>query len=177
MDKTIIILMSPAGGAKHIIADYIVRTKNNAIEINRKHLEKMRGHFHNLGTYHSMKMFYKEINQALKNYSYVVINDYNITLDERQSLFENINYKDCRVIGIWIEVPIKQAHEYNKKKSLFNRVNDNIINLGYQYAVSPEQNEPFDDIIYISKNGITSGIGICRDFPKIGDMYEILDQI
>ena len=66
---------------------------------------------------------------------------------------------------------------YNSHKHNQYKVSSKFLDKTFKYAVSPTKEEPFDDIIYISKSDIKNGIGIQKSNPTIQDIYDILDKI
>ena len=170
----IIMLMSPAGGAKSVISQYLLTHHNNAIEVNYKLFAKAGKYFSDSYKY---KHFYNMINYYIKIYDYVIINDYNVTKEQRQKFYKNVNLDKHELIGIWIEIPMHLAKERNESKHSQYKVSTQFLEDTFRYAVSPTKEEPFDDIIYISKQDIKNGIGIQKSNPTIQDIYDILDKI
>lgn len=165
---TLIVLMSPAGGAKSVIANYLQETKEDCVIVSRKQIERAGG---------SVQDYYDAINLAIGNHKYVVVNDYNTTLFDREQLFYEIKCIGLHIIGIWIEMPVRDALEHNRAKDLVDQVDDELITTMFEQGESPREYELFDDVVFISKDGIESGMGASKYFPKIDDMYRLLDKI
>lgn len=170
----IIMLMSSAGGAKSVISQYILTHYTNSIEVNFKAFNKVDKCFNDSYKY---KHLYTMINYYLKTYDYVIINDYNVTKEQRRRFYKNVNLQGHELIGIWIEIPQHLAEKNNSHKHWQYRVSDKYLDNTFKQAVSPTKDEPFDDIIYISKSDIKNGIGIQKSNPTIQDIYDILDQL
>ena len=97
------------------------------------------------------KRFYNAINIALKSHRYVVANDRNINRVERDKFFNNVNYNGCEVICVWVETPQTVAVARNKNRDKYHRLSEKEIAEMYRCKVSPQDNEPFDRIVFISE--------------------------
>lgn len=97
------------------------------------------------------KRFYNAVNIALKSHRYVVANDRNINRIERDKFFNNVNCNGCEVVCVWVETPKNVAVERNKNRDKYHRINEKEIDEMYKYKVSPQDDEPFDKIVFISE--------------------------
>ena len=97
------------------------------------------------------KRFYSAVNIALKSHRYVVANDRNINRVERDKFFNNVNCSGCEVICIWVETPQNVAITRNKNRDKYHRLSEKEIAEMYRCKVSPQDNEPFDRIVFISE--------------------------
>ena len=97
------------------------------------------------------KRFYNTVNIALKSHRYVVANDRNINRIERDKFFNNVNCNGCEVICVWVETPQNVAVARNKNRDKYHRLSEKEIAEMYRCKVSPQDNEPFDRIIFISE--------------------------
>ena len=95
--------------------------------------------------------FYNAVNIALKSHRYVVANDRNINRAERDKFFNNVNCNGCEIVCVWVETPKNVAVERNKNRGKYNRISEKEIDEMYKYKVSPQGDEPFDKIIFISE--------------------------
>lgn len=97
------------------------------------------------------KRFYNAVNMALKSHRYVVANDRNINRIERDKFFNNVNCNGCEVICVWVETPQNVAVARNKNRDKYHRLSEKEIAKMYRCKVSPQDNEPFDGIVFISE--------------------------
>ena len=97
------------------------------------------------------KRFYNAVNIALKSHRYVVANDRNINRAERDKFFNNVNCNGCEIVCVWIETPKNVAIERNKNRDKYHRISEEEIDEMYRCKVSPQEDEPFDKIIFISE--------------------------
>jgi predicted kinase len=97
------------------------------------------------------KRFYNTVNIALKSHRYVVANDRNINRIERDKFFNNVNCNGCEVICVWVETPQNVAVARNKNRDKYHRLSEKEIAEMYRCKVSPQDNEPFDRIVFISE--------------------------
>lgn len=97
------------------------------------------------------KRFYNAVNIALKSHRYVVANDRNINRIERDKFFNNVDCNGCEVIGVWIETPQSVAVARNNNRDKYHRLSEKEIAEMYKCKVSPQNNEPFDRIVFISE--------------------------
>lgn len=97
------------------------------------------------------KRFYSLVNIALKSHRYVVANDRNINRIERDKFFNNVNYNGCEVVCVWVETPQNVAVARNKNRDKYHRLSEKEIAEMYRCKVSPQDNEPFDKIVFISE--------------------------
>ena len=116
-----------------------------------------------------------KINEAFSYYDIVIADDTQTTIEARQELFNHIkNLNNIEVIGIWIEIPLQSALSYNKTRSSDEHLDPYIIKEIYRYAVSPKQNEPFKNVIFISRENC---IGLQTNKPKIQPISELIRDI
>lgn len=97
------------------------------------------------------KRFYNAVNIALKSHRYVVANDRNINRIGRDKFFNNVNYNGCEVVCVWVETPQNVAVARNKNRDKYHRLSEKEIAEMYRCKVSPQDNEPFDRIVFISE--------------------------
>jgi len=169
----LIMLMAPPCVGKTLIAKHIKETHEDCKIISKANLLKLYPQY-NIWSSELNKIYYDQINQALKNYSIVVADDTQTTLEARSRVFENVKTKNVKVIGVWIESALKSALSYNNTRPPEEYLDPYIIKELFRYAISPTEHEPFDDIIYINKD---SNMGIGKNNPKIKDSFQVLAEI
>ena len=120
------------------------------------------------------KRFYNAVNIALKSHRYVVANDRNINRLERDKFFNNVDYKGCEVICVWVETPQNVALARNQNRDKYHRLSEEEIADMYKYKVSPQDNEPFDKIVFISEQqNYAIGTSNMRILPIIEQLKAI----
>ena len=81
-------------------------------------------------------------------------NDRNINRIERDKFFNNVNYNGCEVVCVWVETPKNVAVERNKNRDKYHRISEKEIDEMYKYKISPQDDEPFDKIVFISEQHV-----------------------
>lgn len=120
------------------------------------------------------KRFYNVVNIALKSHRYVVANDRNINRLERDKFFNNVDYKGCEVICVWVETPQNVAIARNQNRDKYHRLSEEEIADMYRCKVSPQDNEPFDKIVFISEQqNYAIGTSNMRILPIIEQLKAI----
>lgn len=120
------------------------------------------------------KRFYNAVNIALKSHRYVVANDRNINRLERDKFFNNVDYKGCEVICVWVETPQNVAIARNQNRDKYHRLSEEEIADMYKCKVSPQDNEPFDKIVFISEQqNYAIGTSNMRILPIIEQLKAI----
>lgn len=120
------------------------------------------------------KRFYSSVNIALKSHRYVVANDRNINRVERDKFFNNVNYNGCEVVCVWVETPQNVAVARNKNRDKYHRLSEKEIAEMYRCKVSPQDNEPFDKIVFISEQqNYAIGTSNMQILPIIDQLKEI----
>lgn len=124
------------------------------------------------------KRFYNAVNIALKSHRYVVANDRNINRFERDKFFNNVDYKGCEVICVWVETPQNVAIARNQNRDKYHRLSEEEIADMYKCKVSPQDNEPFDKIVFISEQqNYAIGTSNMRILPIIEQLKAIQLQL
>lgn len=119
------------------------------------------------------KRYYTAVNASLKNYDYVIANATNITCDERDKLFKSLNVDVEKIIGVWIETPMKVAIARNNISEV-KHLPQNEIEWCYSNKVSPQEDEPFDDIIFVSDD---ANLAIGKKRVQILPIVKKLEEI
>ena len=60
--------------------------------------------------------------------------------------------KDTRIVGLWIETPLPVAIKQNEARTGLARVPEDVIRRMYKSKVSPREWEPFDEVLFISRD-------------------------
>lgn len=169
----LVMLMAPPCVGKTIIAKHIKETHDNCKIISKTKLLKLYPEY-NVFSSSLNKIYCEAINNALKYYDTVIADDTQTTYESRVRVFKNLNLKNVDVIGVWIEVALKNALLYNTTRSSEEYLDPYIIKEIFRYSASPKENEPFNKMIYINKD---NAIGLTKDNPKIQDIFEVLADI
>lgn len=173
MTTKFIMLMGPPCVGKSVIAKYIKDTHTNCRIVSKTDILKAHTEL-SVFSSKSNKIFCNEINEALQLYDIVIADDTQTTIASRKRVFKNLNLKNVKVIGIWIEASLKSALSYNETRSNLDYLDPFVIKEIFKYSVSPQKYEPFDDIVFINKD---SCIGISKTHPKIENIFKTLEQI
>lgn len=153
MKPTLIIMMGPSGAGKSYWAKQIADTHEDAVIISR---DKIRfALLHPEDDYFAvepavLRQYYHNINFALQNHKYVIADATHISKRSRKQLFENVKTNTLRVVGIWVEVPLNIALKQNAARTGRARVPEEVIQRMYRYKLTPQNDEPFNEVIYIS---------------------------
>lgn len=147
MKHTLILMCGVTQSGKSIFAKAIQDSHKDCMTIKRDNCRMYNSE--NADTVD--KRFYNAVNIALTSHRYVVANDRNINRIERDKFFNNVNYNGCEVVCVWVETPKNVAIERNKNRDKYHRISEKEIDDMYKYKVSPQDDEPFDKIIFISE--------------------------
>lgn len=147
MKHTLILMCGVTQSGKSIFAKAIQDSHEDCITIKRDNCRMYNSENADTVDNH----FYNAVNIALKSHRYVVANDRNINRIERDKFFNNVNYNNCEVVCVWVETPKNVAVERNKNRDKYHRISEKEIDEMYKYKVSPQNNEPFDKIVFISE--------------------------
>lgn len=99
-----------------------------------------------------LKRFYGDINAALMVHEYVIADATHLTKKSRNALFRHLNLKNVRVVGFWIESNLNTCLERNEKRKGRKKVPEDVIKDAFRRKVSPQENEPFDDVYFFANN-------------------------
>lgn len=153
MEKTLIVMMGPAAVGKSYFAKKIQESHDDCVLVSRdkirfallkeddelyaKEPEVLRQYFHN-------------INFALQHHKYVIADALHISKRARRQLFSNVRLKGVRVVGVWIEVPVDVALKQNAARTGRAVVPEEEIRAMFKRKCSPQEDEPFDEVIFVS---------------------------
>lgn len=153
MDKTLIVVMGPAAVGKSYFAKKIQESHDDCVIVSR---DKIRfallkdGEDYFAKENEVLRQFYHNINFALQNHKYVIADATHISKRSRNQLFRNVNINNVRVVGVWIEVPVDIALKQNQARTGRGVVPDDVIRNMFKSKCSPQEGEPFDDVIFVS---------------------------
>ena len=108
---------------------------------------------------------------SMRVYDYVIADATHLTKKSRNALFRHLNLKGVYVIGFWLESNLNVCLERNSKRNGRKRVPEDVIKDSFKRKVSPQEDEPFDDV-YFFANGQDCAIGTTD--PSIMSIEDIL---
>lgn len=122
-----------------------------------------------------IKRFYQNISDYLKVHEYVIADATHLSVKSRRKLFSNVTIpSNTRIVGVWIEAPLETALRQNAARTGRARVPEDVIRRMFKHKVSPRKDEPFDEVIFISKD---SNLAIGSASPTIEEIYTKLEAI
>ena len=171
--KTLVIFMGPAGVGKSKLVKYIKKRHPQALVITKRDIEL---NFPKESREEQNKKYYENINNMLKIGEYIIVDSNHILRKDRIELFNslNINPNDLNIIGVWIDNSWNHIIENNSSKPKNEQLDEKTLKYLFDYRSSPESDEPFNDIVYLS---LSAKIGISKTHPCLTDVYTALDKI
>ena len=170
MKHTLILMCGVTQSGKSVFAKAIQDSHKDCMTVKRDNCRM----YNSEDTETVDKRFYNAVNIALKSHRYVVANDRNINRFERDKFFNNVDYKGCEVICVWVETPQNVAIARNQNRDKYHRLSEKEIADMYKYKVSPQDNEPFDKIVFISEQqNYAIGTSNMRILPIIEQLKAI----
>lgn len=155
MKHTLIVMIGASGIGKSYLAKYIQDTHDDCVIVSR---DKIRfAMLHDDDDYFEYeneveRNFYSAITTMLRTHKYVIADATHLTVKSRRKLFNNITLPSgTHVIGVCIEAPLSIALRQNAMREGRARVPEKAIRRMYKYKVSPQEGEPFDELIFISR--------------------------
>lgn len=97
-----------------------------------------------------IRQYYYNINFALQSHAYVIADATHLSKGSRKQFFRNVKTDNVRVVGIWVEVPLDVALKQNGQRTGRACVPEEVIKQMYKSKLTPRDNEPFDEIIYVN---------------------------
>ena len=177
MKHTLIVLMGVSAAGKTTLAKYIKDNHEDCVIISRDSIRfAMLQEGDDYFKYEKQveKNYYEAISRATHINKYVIADATHITLKSRNRLFANIDIpSDTRIIGIYIETSLSTAIKQNNARTGRARVPEDVIKRMFKQKVSPRENEPFDEVIFISKD---ANLSIGKD-GKFKDVLKSLREI
>lgn len=120
--------------------------------------------------------FYKDILCLLKHYEVILIVAPFVLKEDRDNFYYYLKSKniDFELIGVWVERKYEDLKTLRKLRLPYRQVPDDVFEYLHQYRRSPTPEEPFDDLVYITREINT---GMSRSQPYITDILTTLDRI
>lgn len=157
--QKIVIFMGPPSVGKSYLVQYIVERYDSYTVIEQ--------------TKYGFQDYCDAIQKAIDTQELVVIDGYHLTPNSRWELFNEIEIpKESKVIGVWVEGALKTMLEYNQLRD--DPVDEEEIKMLSRFKVSPVQEEPFDEMIYITRD---IDAAIRTTDPVIRNVVDVLKSI
>ena len=178
MKHTLVVMMGPSGIGKSYLAKHIQKTHEDCTIVSRDEIRfAMLKDGDDYFKYEDevIKNFYNAITCALKTHAYVIADATHITVASRRKLFNNIKMPaNARVVGVYIEASLETALRQNAQRTGRARVPEDAIKRMFKQKVSPREGEPFDEVIFITRD---SDMAIGKNSIKITDVMTKLEEI
>ena len=178
MKHTLIVMMGCSGVGKSFLARFIANTHEDCVIVSRDAIRFAmlgRGEDYFAHEDEVIKHFYQNISDALRIHKYVIADATHLSVKARRRLFSNVKIpSDTRIVGVWIETSVETALRQNAARTGLARVPDDVIRRMFKSKVSPRKDEPFDEVIFISRD---SNVAIGSASPTIEEVYEKLAAI
>ena len=178
MKHNLIIMMGVSAVGKSFLAKHIADTHDDCIIISRDAIRfAMLGKGEDYFEHEDevLKHFYQNISDALRVHKYVIADATHLSVKARRRLFSNISIpSETRIVGVWIETSLETALRQNAARTGLARVPEDVIRRMFKTKVSPRKEEPFDEIIFISRD---SNVAIGSASPTIEEVYDKLAAI
>ena len=156
MKNTLLVMMAPPAVGKSTIAKQFAKDHEDTIIVSRDAIRfalLKPGDEYFKYEKEVTRRFYEQITEALKIHKYVIADATHITVGSRRELFHNIVVpKDTRIVGLWVETPLPVALKQNAARTGLARVPEDVIRRMYKSKVSPREWEPFDEVLFISRD-------------------------
>lgn len=154
--NTLIIMMAPSGVGKSYLAKTIAETHEDCVIISRDAIRfalLKEGEDYFAHEKEVVKNYYDAISRALKIHKYVIADATHITFKSRAEFFKKVKIpSNTKVIGLWIEIDLPTAIKQNESRTGRARVSEDVIRRMYKQKVSPREDEPFDEVVFISRH-------------------------
>ena len=178
MKHNLIVMMGASGVGKSYLAKHIADTHEDCVIVSRDAIRFAmlgRGEDYVAHEDEVIKHFYQNISDALRVHEYVIADATHLSVKARNRLFSNISIPSgTRVVGVWIETSVDTALRQNAARTGLARVPEDVIRRMFKTKVSPRKNEPFDEVIFISRD---SNVAIGFASPSIEEVYAKLEAI
>lgn len=178
MKHTLVIMCGPSGTGKSFLAKHIADTHDDCIIVSRDAIRFAllgKGEDYFAHEDEVIKKFYQNISDALDVHKYVIADATHLSVKARRKLFNNIKIpSDTRIVGVWVETSVDTALRQNAARSGRAQVPEDVIRRMFKTKVSPRKDEPFDEVIFISRD---SDVAIGSASPTIKDVYSKLEAI
>ena len=120
---------------------------------------------------------YKTVKKALKSVDVVMIIAPFVLKIDRDNFFLYLKHaikEKVEIIGVWVERKYEDLKTLRQLRLPYRQVPDETFEYLYKYRESPSVDEPFDDIVYITREINT---GMSKKQPYITDILTALDRI
>ena len=120
---------------------------------------------------------YKTITNALNDSDVVMIIAPFVLKVDRDNFFLYLKdevQEKVELIGVWVERKYEDLKILRQLRLPYRQVPDETFEYLYKYRESPTPDEPFDDIVYITREINT---GMSKNKPYITDILTTLDKI
>lgn len=120
---------------------------------------------------------YKTAVQALKESNIVMLIAPFVLKVDRDNFFlylEKHIQEKIEIIGVWVERKYEDLKILRQLRLPYRQVSDETFEYLYKYRESPSASEPFNDIVYITREINT---GMSKSQPFITDILTALDRI
>lgn len=120
---------------------------------------------------------YKTVKKALKSVDVVMIIAPFVLKIDRNNFFLYLKHaikEKVEIIGVWVERKYEDLKTLRQLRLPYRQVPEETFEYLYKYRESPSVDEPFDDIVYITREINT---GMSKKQPYITDILTALDRI
>lgn len=120
---------------------------------------------------------YKTVKKALKSVDIVMIIAPFVLKIDRDNFFLYLDHsikEKVEIIGVWVERKYEDLKTLRQLRLPYRQVPEETFEYLYKYRESPSIDEPFDDIVYITREINT---GMSKKQPYITDILTALDRI
>ena len=173
--KKLIIFMGTPGTNNIELAHYLKTHRyRDAIIIDRydSWLRHSKQSYDSLIVEHDL---YTQVEMALYKANIVIVVAPFVLKTDRDNFFNFIENKfSLNIIGVWVERKYEDLKTLRQLRLSYRQVSNEIFEYLYHYRESPKEDEPFNDIVYITREVNT---GISKSRPYIVDILTALDQI
>ena len=119
-----------------------------------------------------------KVEEALKKSDTVMLIAPFVLKIDRDNFFEFLIEKkiisNVQIIGVWVERKYEDLKTLRKLRLPYRQVPEETFEYLYKYRESPMMDEPFDDVVYITREINT---GMSKSQPYITDILTALDRI
>ena len=178
MKNTLIVMVGASGIGKSYLAKHIQDTHEDCVIVSRDKIRfaMLRDGDDYFKYEHKVERnFYSTITTMLRTHKYVIADATHLTTKSRRKLFNNITLPSgTRVIGVCIDAPLAIALRQNAMREGRARVPEEAIRRMYKHKVSPQEGEPFDELIFISRE---HDLAIGNKSAKLESAFDKLKDI
>ena len=150
MKHTLIMMAGPASSGKSVLAKIIKDSHDDCVVVSYKQMAKA-ALVAKEPQHYVDKRYIEVLNNMLETHEYVIADNYNINANERKKIFDNINIDKYNIICVWVETPLNVALKRHAQLDEKWRRSEDSIKQMYKIKVSPQEQEPFKKVIFISE--------------------------